>query len=185
MWCWSINSFPSSQGWKCFMTCSLTLPHCLLYHKFKQYNIIDRNIILIRLKVWFLSLVIRWILHLLKLWKSKVQRHFGYPLYSVVTSRLFPFAPVKIPEVLRWAWRCSDDISAMCDLWKNLMKSTCLIYERFYGQITHFVHTRDFWSTRIYVSPVLFQNYKDSLNANEISTQARSGEIKNRGNPGI
>lgn len=151
-----------------------------MYHKFKQYNIIDRNIILIRLKFGFYH----WLLGE-SLWKSKVQRHFGYPLYSVVTSRLFPFAPVKIPEVLRWAWRCSDDISAMCDLWKNLMKSTCLIYERFYGQITHFVHTRDFWSTRIYVSPVLFQNYKDSLNANEISTQARSGEIKNRGNPGI
>lgn len=37
----------------------------------------------------------------------------------------------------------------------------------------------------MYVSLALFQNYMDSLNAKEISPQARSGELKNRGNPGI
>lgn len=156
-----------------------------MYHRLKQYNIIDRNIILIRLKFgcyhWLLgeSCIYNEIVQIESSKAFRISSVFcrNFSIVSICASKNPRGAAVSL-KVFRWH-QCH------VRLVKNLMKSTCLIYERFYGQITHFVHTRDFWSTRIYVSPVLFQNYKDSLNANEISTQARSGEIKIRGNPGI
>lgn len=73
-----------------------------MYHKFKQYNIIDRNIILIRLKFGFYHWLLGESCIFWNCGNRKFKDSFGYPLYSVVTSRLFPYAPVKIPEVLRW-----------------------------------------------------------------------------------